>query len=119
MTMLDLKSNKTDMHTNMQAIDILHKQIKHLAVMLVEMLRKDTLKHIKVPENEQTVKNNTLGILQQGLSIAKWINKYGSHVIYSLDLTLKTSTQTILSCRKIYRISRTWSMTHYKKLKKG
>jgi hypothetical protein len=73
----------------MQAIDILHKQIKHLSVMLVEMLRKETLKHVKVghkynylsltfiqsEDSEQTIKQNTFKIFKQALLISKWINK--------------------------------------------
>ena len=55
-SLLDIKSNKVDTQTNMQAIDILHKQIKHLTVLLIEILRKEVMKHIKTQEAETTIK---------------------------------------------------------------
>lgn len=55
-SLLDIKSNKVDTQTNMQAIDIIHKQIKHLTVLLIEILRKEAMKHIKTQEAEVTIK---------------------------------------------------------------
>ena len=53
-SLLDFKSNKIDTKINMQAIDILHKQIKHLSVVLIEILRRDSLKLIK-PKDTQNI----------------------------------------------------------------
>ena len=49
---LDMKSNKVDTQTNMQAVDIIHKQIKHLTVLVIEILRKDAMKFMKMSETE-------------------------------------------------------------------
>ena len=35
----DLKSNKLDMEMTMKSVDIVHKQVKHLVVILVEIMR--------------------------------------------------------------------------------
>jgi len=44
LSLLENKSNTQDTETNMKATDILHKQIKHIVVILIEVLRKDLLK---------------------------------------------------------------------------
>ena len=53
---LDLKSNKVDTQSNMQAVDIIHKQIKHLTVLIIEILRKEVMKFMKMPDNESSIK---------------------------------------------------------------
>lgn len=53
---LNLKSNKTDTNTNMVSIDIMHKHIKHLAVLIIEILRSKTMRYLKSEESEATVK---------------------------------------------------------------
>ncbi|CAI2383375.1 unnamed protein product [Moneuplotes crassus] len=87
-SLLDFKSNKIDTDTSMKAIDILHKQIKHLSVILVEILRKDSLKMLKPKDSENISKNNTFEILNQLLSISKWINGFDPENINTTDLKL-------------------------------
>jgi hypothetical protein len=84
----DMKSNKKDTYSNMKAIDILHKQIKHLSVILVEILRKEAMEFSKAPDLEQTIKKNMFSVLQQGLHVAKWINKFNPENINTDDLIL-------------------------------
>jgi len=72
---LDKKSNKIDTQSTMHSIDILHKQIKHLSVLMVEMLRIDVMETVNTAEQEQITKKTMMGIMQQSLNIAKWINK--------------------------------------------
>lgn len=55
-TALEIKSNKIDTNINMKAIDILHKQIKHLAVILIEILRDKTMKYMKSENSESALK---------------------------------------------------------------
>jgi hypothetical protein len=83
-----MKSNKKDTYSNMKAIDILHKQIKHLSVILVEILRKEAMEFSKAPDLEQTIKKNMFSVLQQGLHVAKWINKFNPENINTDDLIL-------------------------------
>jgi len=37
--LLDIKSNKVDTESNMRSIDIIHKQVTHIIVLLVEFLK--------------------------------------------------------------------------------
>lgn len=81
----DLKSNKADTETNMKAIDIIHKQIRHLIIMLMENFRVQVdTQH----SNPQTRINRMNVVLQQSLLLAKWITKFNPENINSYDLTL-------------------------------
>ena len=37
--LMDIKSNKVDTEQNMRSIDILHKQVTHIIVLLIELLK--------------------------------------------------------------------------------
>lgn len=37
--MMDVKSNKIDMENNMRCVDILHRQIEHVVVLMVELIK--------------------------------------------------------------------------------
>jgi hypothetical protein len=70
----------------MQANDILHKQIKHLSVILIEVLRHEIEKYTKSKESEIVHKHRCQTIMHQLLSIANWINKFNPEIINSSDL---------------------------------
>jgi len=81
----DLKTNKVDTENNMKAIDVIHKQIRHLIVMLMENFR------VQVETENlttQTKINRMNIVLQQSLLLAKWITKFDPENINSYDLTL-------------------------------
>lgn len=54
LALLETKSNKQDTEVTMKATDVIHKQIKHIAVILIEILRKDLIKY----EESQKPKNS-------------------------------------------------------------
>ena len=81
----DAKANKIDTENNMKAIDIIHKQIRHLVIMLMENFRvqvdtDNATKHTKL--------NRMNNVLQQSLLLAKWIIRFNPENINSYDLTL-------------------------------
>jgi len=49
----------------MKATDILHKQIKHLSVMIVEILRNETAKYEQNQDSEQAKRNKYTMMLYQ------------------------------------------------------
>ena len=57
MALLGLKSNVKDMEVSFRSSDILHKQIQHLSVILIEILRHETDKYMKVKVSDQVHEN--------------------------------------------------------------
>lgn len=49
---LESKSNVKDTQETMKAIDILHKQIKHICVILIEIMREKVFEFTKSTESE-------------------------------------------------------------------
>lgn len=87
-SLLGLKSNVKDMEVSFRSTDILHKQIQHLSVILIEILRHETNKYIKVKESDQIHENKCLTMLHQCLTVAHWINKFNPQNINTNDLTV-------------------------------
>ena len=74
---LGMKSDKSDTNTNKRISDILHKQIRHLTIMMIELLKNNLDRNtIKVPDQEYINEKKSKILFRQGLSIAKWINKF-------------------------------------------
>ena len=88
LSLLNTKSNVKDTDANMKAIDIMHKQIKHLSVIMVEILRFETEKYNKHSKTLNQSKNHSEWLLNQWMSIAKWINKFNPENINTYDLVL-------------------------------
>lgn len=81
----DLKSNKIDTENNMKAIDIIHKQIRHLVIMLMENFRVQ----VETETSSRNARINKMNVvLQQSLLLAKWIVKFNPENLNSYDLTL-------------------------------
>lgn len=81
----DLKSNKIDTENNMKAIDIIHKQIRHLVIMLMENFRVQ----VETETSSRNARINKMNVvLQQSLLLAKWIIKFNPENLNSYDLTL-------------------------------
>ena len=81
----DLKSNKLDTEMTMKSVDIVHKQIKHLVVILVEIMR---LSVTAQSETKQSKLNKKMYLLQQSISIGQWINEFDPENINTNDLKL-------------------------------
>ena len=79
------KSNKIDTENNSKAIDIMHKQMRHLVIMMMENFRVQL-----ETENlsTQTKINRMNVVLQQSLLLAKWVSKFDPENINSYDLSL-------------------------------
>ena len=88
LALLEFKSNINDTETNMKATDVLHKQIKHLIMLIIEVLRREVSKVSGNYHNEKAYKQECLMLLSQGFSIAKWINNFNPESIGPKDITL-------------------------------
>jgi hypothetical protein len=88
LSLLETKSNTQDTSTAMKATDILHKQLKHIIVILIEILRRD-LSNFTHPKN--TSKKDLTIMLDQTMSIARWINSFDPENINTIDLKLPKS----------------------------
>lgn len=45
LSLLEMKSNKNDMNLTQKSLDMLHRQSKHLIVLIIELIRQMTSKH--------------------------------------------------------------------------
>ena len=72
---LEVKSSKQDTQNTVNALDIMHRQLKHLCVIIIELLRQEVAKYTKNGETEQALQNKCLTTMYQSISIAKWIDK--------------------------------------------
>ena len=71
--MYELKSDKAETENNLNAIEIIHKQIKHLVMMVMESSR--VLIETEY-SNKQTKLNRLNNILQQSFLLTKWVMKF-------------------------------------------
>ena len=92
-SMLSFKWNIQDIDTNMKATDILHKQIKHLSVMIVEILRNETAKYEQNQDSEQAKRNKYTMMLYQWLNIAQWIQRFNPENLNTNDLKVPEELQ--------------------------
>lgn len=67
------KTDKSDTECTQNSIEVIHKQIKHLVMMLMESCR--VLMEAEL-SNKQTKINKLNTILQQCLILTKWISKF-------------------------------------------
>lgn len=73
---LETKSNVHDAKITMDSIEILQKQLKHLCVITIEIIRQEVGKYTSWKDTVLTKQNKWLTILYQSISIAKWINNF-------------------------------------------
>jgi hypothetical protein len=73
---LEKKSGIKETQESMKAIDVLHKQIKHICVIMIEFLRQEVSKYTMSNDSEHSKQKKAMTVLHQTLSIAKWINKF-------------------------------------------
>ena len=81
-TYLGTKSNVSDTDANMKATDIIHKQIKHITAILLEVLNSFRTPSAKNNENQFQI------LYSQGLNLLKWIFNFDPENINTLDLKL-------------------------------
>lgn len=90
--MNDIKSNKKDVEDCMRCIDIQHKQIQHIIVILVEFI-KTSLSNAK--ESQVSVQGKRMYVLQQAIKIISWIGQFDPQNINSRDLHLPTDLKSL------------------------
>lgn len=73
---LEKKSGIKETQETMKSIDVLHKQIKHICVIMIEFLRQEVSKYTKSNDSDQCKHKKAMTVLHQTLSIAKWINNF-------------------------------------------
>ena len=71
--LMDIKSNKVDTENNMRNIDILHKQVTHIIVLLVEFLKTNVHQQ---KESTTKIQSKRMFILQNAMKVVNWINKF-------------------------------------------
>ena len=103
----------------MKATDIIHKQVQHLGVMIVEILRNETAKYTQSPESEQTKKNKYNMMLYQSLNIVKWIQNFNPETINTTDLKVPNELEQFhsLITKSFKEISKDTQLINKGKLK--
>ena len=86
--LLNLKSNIKDTQTSMITCDIIHKQIKHLSVILTELVKNEYEKHTKTKEPYQASLGKCLNMLKQSVNVSQWINNFNPENITKEDLIM-------------------------------
>jgi len=87
--MIDLKSNKTDTDMAMKALDIVHKQITHMIVLVIEMV-KGQMNALSIVNDSDKTKHhkNLMFLLSQAVNVCRWVNEFDPQNVNSEDLYL-------------------------------
>ena len=74
---IDTKSNKMDTDIAMKGLDIVHKQVTHLVVLIVELI-KSCMNSLSIYNDSDKTKHhkNLMYILQQAVNVCRWINDF-------------------------------------------
>ncbi|CAI2383872.1 unnamed protein product [Moneuplotes crassus] len=86
----DKKTDKADTECTQNSIEVIHKQIKHLVMMLMESCR--VLMEAEL-SNKQTKINKLNTILQQCFILAKWVSKFNPGCTNVFDLVMPDDMQ--------------------------
>ena len=70
------KSNVEDMLLNLNVSTTIHKQLKNVGILVLEILRRDLLKYEESRKTKNCWKREATEILEQATSVIKWINRY-------------------------------------------
>lgn len=74
---IELKSNKTDTDLIMKCVDIMHKQITHVIVLVVELIKLDMVQmSLQTDSDKSKHQKNLMYILQQGINVCRWLNEF-------------------------------------------
>lgn len=82
----DIKSNKFYTDILMRCVDIQHKHLKHLAILLTETI-KSLIKTSKDRDAKLDIQSHRAYILQQSKKIMQWVSKYEPQHMNSKDST--------------------------------
>ena len=86
------KTNKQDTDMQMKSIDIMHRQVTHMSVLIIEILRQGI---VTKTESETTKQQRQKFLLQQGCSVARWIAEFDPQNVNSDNLILPTELKAL------------------------
>ncbi|CDW75242.1 UNKNOWN [Stylonychia lemnae] len=89
-----MKSNKADMEQAFKSIDIIHKQVCHQIVLFIELVKTCIEQHGH-QENKKTKEQRKIFILQQAISVCRWINTFNPENINNEDLILPLELRSL------------------------
>ena len=78
----ELKSNKMDTENTMKGIEVLHKQLQHLNVLFVEIIKLNTN---KLGDSKQSKVNKELFVLQQAQTVCQWVLNFDPYNVCQQD----------------------------------
>ncbi|CAI2361510.1 unnamed protein product [Moneuplotes crassus] len=111
MTLLNFKANKEDSKNNQKALEMLHKQSKHLVVLIIELIKQASTKFTNSEETRNAKESKLSSILKVALNIAKWMNSFDLYTpdgpeafecppeLSNFDLSVKKSFTSLKSSR--------------------
>ena len=76
----------------MKSIDIMHRQVTHMSVLIIEILRQGI---VTKTESETTKQQRQKFLLQQGCSVARWIAEFDPQNVNSDNLILPTELKAL------------------------
>ena len=97
LSLLEFKSNKHDMETNMNAVETLHKQIQNVLVIILEILTNTLDEDQNNLDSEKTRLEKRQQILTYAMSIARWVHKFNPKITTNFDMTYNEEEYTLLS----------------------
>lgn len=74
---INIKSNKSDTDLAMKGLDIIHKQITHIVVLVIEMIKLSMTQMSLSSDSDKTKHHKSLMYtLQQAVNVCRWINDF-------------------------------------------
>lgn len=93
---INMKSNKHDTDIAMKGIDILHKQVTHLVVLVVELVKLVMNQLSLISDSEKTKHHKSLMyLLQQGVNVCRWVSEFDPQNVNLVDLVLPSDLEQL------------------------
>ena len=93
---INMKSNKHDTDIAMKGIDILHKQVTHLVVLVVELVKLVMNQLSLISDSEKTRHHKSLMyLLQQGVNVCRWVSEFDPQNVNLVDLVLPSDLEQL------------------------
>lgn len=93
---IDMKSNKADTDMALKGLDIIHKQITHMIVLVIEMIKLSMTQMSLATDSDKTRHHKALMYtLQQAVNVCRWINDFDPQNVNIVDLVLPQELKTL------------------------
>ena len=76
----------------MKCLDIMHRQVTHMVVLIIEILKQGI---VTKTESETTRQQRYKFLLQQACSVAKWVNEFDPQNVNSDNLILPAELKNL------------------------